>query len=77
MLHFADAVLQVIYQDLAEYPPELFVAAATKEGVDLPGQRASAPQIDVDRLSPGDVVRAASLIHPSSGSKLNYSCAVE
>jgi hypothetical protein len=78
MLHFDDAVIQIIYQDLEAYPPGLFIEAATKPGgVALPGQPVRSPRIDVDRLSPGDVVREANLSHPSSGSTLRYSCAVE
>ena len=78
MLHFDDATVQIAYQDLEAYPPELFIGAATRPGgVDFTGQPAGPPRIHPDALSPGDVVRSATLHHPSSGSTLSYSCSVE
>ena len=77
MLHFADATLQIIYQDLAAYPPELFIGAATKpNGTDFLGRRPS-PRFDATGLSPGDVVREDTVRHPDTGSPLTYSCSVQ
>jgi hypothetical protein len=76
MLHFPDAAVQIIYQDLETYPPELFISASNRHGSDFLGQRTS-PRFDPTGLSPGDVVRAATLTHPDSGSTLGYSCSVQ
>jgi hypothetical protein len=76
MLHFPDAAIQIIYQDLAAYSPELFISAATKPGgTDFGGQR-TWPPFDATGLSAGDVVRAATLTHPDTGSALSYTCSV-
>jgi hypothetical protein len=77
MLHFTDATLQIIYQDLAAYPPELFIGAATKpNGTDFVGQQ-TAPGFDATGLSPGDLVWADTVTHPDTGSSLTYSCSVQ
>jgi hypothetical protein len=76
LLHFTDATLQIIYQDLEAYPPELFIGAATKpNGRDFLGRRLS-PRLDATGLSPGDVVQEATVTHPDTGSTLTYSCSV-
>ena len=74
MLHFPDAAVQIIYQDLETYPPELFISASNRHGKDFLGQPRTSPPFDVPGLSPGGVVRAATLTHPDSGSPLSYSC---
>jgi len=76
LLHFTDATLHIIYQDLEAYPPELLIGAATKpNGRDFLGPRLP-PRFDASGFSPGDLVREATVRHPDTGSTLTYSCSV-